>query len=69
MNLHAQIIEEAGTPKFALLPIKEYESQINELSDFDSIEDLADYLSALRTKGETKVWHSLEDVKSELGIR
>jgi hypothetical protein len=68
MNLHAQIIEESGKPKFDVLPIAEYESLLNELSDFDSIEDLADYLRAIKIKTENKAWHSLEDVKAELGI-
>jgi len=68
MNLHAQIIEESGKPKFAVLPIQEYELLINELSEFDNIEDLADYLKALKVKSETKIWHKLEDVKSQLGL-
>jgi hypothetical protein len=68
MNLHAQIIEESGKPKFAILPIAEYESLLNELSDFESIEDLADYLKAIKIKIENKAWHSLEDVKAELGL-
>lgn len=68
MNLHAQIIEEDGKPKFAVLPIDEYERLLEELSDFDSLEDLADYLRAVKVKAETTTWHSLEDVKTELGI-
>lgn len=68
MNLHAQIIEEDGKPKFALLPIEEYENIVNEFSDFDSVEDLADYLKALKVKAENRTWHSLEDVKAQLGI-
>jgi hypothetical protein len=68
MNLHAQIIEESGKPKFAVLPIQEYQALINELSDFENIEDLADYLKALKIKSETKTWYKLEDVKKELGL-
>lgn len=68
MNLHAQIVEEDGKPKFAVLPIEDYEMLINELSDFDSVEDLVDYLKALKIKAENKTWHSLEDVKAQLGI-
>lgn len=68
MNLHAQIIEEDGKPKFALLPIEEYENIINEFSDFDTVEDLADYLKAVKIKAENKNWHSLNDVKTQLGI-
>ncbi|MBO9614606.1 MAG: prevent-host-death family protein [Dyadobacter sp.] len=68
MNLNAQIIEEDGKPKFAVLPIGEYEALLSELSDFESIEDLSDYLTAVKVKAETKTWHSLEDVKSQLGI-
>lgn len=68
MNLHAQIIEESGKPKFAVLPIQEYESLLKELSEFDSIEDLADYLIAVKIQSENKSWHSLDEVKAELGI-
>ncbi|MCF0042504.1 prevent-host-death family protein [Dyadobacter fanqingshengii] len=68
MNLHAQIIEESGRPKFAVLPIDEYESLLKELSEFDSIEDLADYLKAVKIKSENKNWHSLDQVKAELGL-
>jgi hypothetical protein len=68
MNLHAQIIEEDGKPKFAVLPIKDYEMLVNELSDFDSVEDLVDYLKALKIKAENNTWHSLEDVKAQLGL-
>ncbi|MCE7067524.1 prevent-host-death family protein [Dyadobacter sp. CY326] len=68
MNLHAQIIEESGRPKFAVLPIDEYESLLKELSEFDSIEDLSDYLKAIKIKSETKTWHSLDEVKAELDI-
>ena len=68
MNLNAQIIEENGKPKFALLPIGEYEALLSELSEFESLEDLSDYLTAVKAKEETKTWHSLEDVKSQLGI-
>jgi len=68
MNLHAQIIEESGKPKFAVLPIADYESLLHELSDFESIEDLADYLRAIKIKSENKSWHSLDEVKAELGI-
>lgn len=69
MRLHAQIIEENGKPKFALLPIGEYEALLNELSEFDSLEDLADYLTAMKAKEETQSWHALEDVKAQLAIK
>lgn len=68
MNLNAQIIEEDGKPKFAMLPIQEYETLLRELSGFDSLEDLADYMRAVRITAETKTWHSLEEVKAQLGI-
>lgn len=68
MNLHAQITEESGKPKFAVSPIQEYQALINALSDFDTIEDLADYLNAVKIKTETKIWYKLEDVKTELGL-
>lgn len=68
MNLNAQIIEEDGKPKFALLPIEEYEALLSELSEFANLEDLSDYLTAVKVKAETKTWHSLEDVKAQLGI-
>lgn len=68
MNLNAQIIEENGKPKFAMLPIQEYETLLRELSGFESLEDLADYMSAVRITAEIKNWHSLEEVKKQLGI-
>jgi len=68
MNLHAQIIEEDGKPKFAMLPIEDYEMLVNELSDFDTVEDLVDQLKALKIKADNNTWHSLEDVKAQLGI-
>jgi hypothetical protein len=68
MNLQAQILEESGVPKFAVLPIDKYLLLLSELSDFDSIEDLADYLRAVKTRAETSKWHNLGHVKAELGI-
>lgn len=68
INLHAQIIEESGKPKFAVLPIQEYQVLINALSNFDTVQDLADYLNAVKIKSETKIWYKLEDVKTELGL-
>ncbi|SDE63237.1 hypothetical protein SAMN04487996_10672 [Dyadobacter soli] len=68
MILNAQIIEENGKPKFALLPIGEYEALLSELSEFDSLEDLSDYLIAVKAKAENQTWHSLEEVKKQLGI-
>ncbi|ACT94933.1 hypothetical protein [Dyadobacter fermentans] len=68
MNLHAQIIEEDGKPKFAVLPIEVYDALQMVLSEFDSFEDLSDFLSALNVKAEAKTWHSLEEVKTQLEI-
>lgn len=68
MNLNAQIIEESGKPKYAVLPIADYQLLLDELSDFDSIEDLADYLKAIKIQSQTKVWHTLDTAKSELGL-
>jgi hypothetical protein len=68
MNLQAQIIEESGVPKFAVLPIDKYYQLLSELAEFENVEDLADYLKAVKIKSENKNWHSLADVKAELGI-
>lgn len=64
MDLHAQIIKENGKPKFAVLLIEEYDDLMELLSGFDTLEGLSDYFMALKTK----TWHSLEDVKAQLGI-
>ncbi|HWV29086.1 MAG TPA: hypothetical protein VN038_05515 [Dyadobacter sp.] len=66
MNLHAQIIKKSGKPKFAVLPFYQYEAIVNVLSDY--IKGLKDYLTALKIELNTKTWHSLEDVKAQLGI-
>jgi predicted house-cleaning noncanonical NTP pyrophosphatase (MazG superfamily) len=42
--------------------------RVKELSDFYNIEDLADYLKVVKIKSETTVWHSLDNVKAELGL-
>lgn len=68
MNLHAQIIEENGKPKFAVLPIHQYEAIVDALSDFDNVEDLKDFLKTSKIQLNTKTWHSLEEVKAQLGI-
>jgi len=68
MNLHAQIIEENGKAKFATLPIEVYDALQTVLSEFDSLEDLSDFLMAMNVKSETKTWHSLEEVKAKLKI-
>jgi len=51
-----------------MLPIEDYEMLVNELSDFDTVEDLVDQLKALKIKADNNTWHSLEDVKAQLGI-
>lgn len=69
MTLKAQIIEEDGEPKFAVLPYKPFQNLANELTDFDTIEDFLDYLRLLKAKAETKQWHMRDEVWKELGLR
>lgn len=68
MILQAQIIEEDGEPKFAVLPFRSYQTLANELTDFDSLEDFFDYVQLLKTKAETTRWHTREQVWKELGL-
>ncbi|MGA0555861.1 prevent-host-death family protein [Larkinella sp. VNQ87] len=68
MTLKAQIIEENGEPKFAVLPYATYQTLAAELEDFDSLEDFLDYVHLIKTKSETKKWHSRDEVWKELGL-
>jgi hypothetical protein len=68
MTLHAQIIQEEGKPKFAVLPYKEFETLLQTLDSFESLEDFVDYMHAIKVKNETKTWHTLTDVEKELGL-
>lgn len=68
MTLNAQIIQSGGKPAFAVLPYEEYETIQQSLASFDSLEDFKDYVHALNVKNETTTWHTLDDVKKELGL-
>jgi len=68
MILQAQIIEEAGQPKFAVLPYQAYQALANELADFDSVEDFLDYVHLLKTKAENTRWLTRDQVWQELGL-
>lgn len=68
MTLNAQIIQDEGKPKFAVIAYEEYEAIQQSLASFDNLEDFLDYMHALRIKEETTSWHSLDEVKKELGL-
>lgn len=68
MTLNAQIIQAEGKPKFAVIGFEEYEALQESLASFDSFEDFLDYMHALKTRNETTSWHTLDEVKSELGL-
>ncbi len=62
--MKAQLIEENGAPRFAVLPYSERFSK--ELEAFDSLEDFLDYVHALEVKAQTTTWYSLEEVKKQV---
>ncbi|GAB3501093.1 hypothetical protein GCM10027341_27420 [Spirosoma knui] len=68
MTLNAQIIQSEGKPKFAVITYEEYQALEKSLASFDSLEDFFDYVHALNVKNETTTWHSLEEVKKEIGL-
>lgn len=68
MTLNAQIIQAEGKPKFAVIGFEEYEALQECLASFDTLEDFLDYMYALKVKSETTSWHTLNEVKSELGL-
>ncbi|WP_338874236.1 prevent-host-death family protein [Spirosoma sp. SC4-14] len=68
MTLNAQIIQSEGKPAFAVITYDEYETLQRSLSSFDSLEDFVDYIHALNVKQETTTWHTLDEVKKELGL-
>ncbi|GAB2596164.1 prevent-host-death family protein [Spirosoma areae] len=68
MTLQAQIIEEEGKPKFAVLPYESYQALAKELADFDTLEDFLDYVHLLKTKAENTRWLSRDQVWQELGL-
>lgn len=68
MTLKAQIIESEGKPTFAVIDYSEYEALQESLAAFDSLKDFLDYMHALKVKNETVSWHSLDEVKRELGL-
>jgi hypothetical protein len=68
MTLQAQIIEENGQPKFAVLPYESFKNLANQLEGFDSLEDYLDYVEILKTKSENKRWLTRDQVWQELGL-
>ncbi len=68
MTLNAQIIQSEGKPKFAVIAYEEYEALQESLASFDSLEDFLDYAHALKVKSEITSWHTLGEVKRELGL-
>ena len=68
MTLQAQIIEEEGQPKFAVLPYESYQALAKELTDFDSLEDFMDYVHILKTKAENPHWLTRDQAWQELGL-
>lgn len=68
MTLHAQIIEAEGKPKFAVIDYLEYKALQKSLASFDSLEDFLDYMHALKVKNEATSWHTLDEVKRDLGL-
>ena len=68
MTLNAQIIEENGEPKFAVLPFQDYQVLAAELAKFDTIEDFLDYVHLVKSRSEIKTWHSRNEVWHELGL-
>ena len=68
MILKAQIIEENGEPKFAVLPYQSYQALAKELDGFDSIEDFLDYVQLVKTKSENTRWFTRDEVWQELGL-
>jgi uncharacterized protein (DUF885 family) len=68
MTLNAQIIQSEGKPAFAVIAFEEYQAIQQSLASFDSLEDFVDYIHALTVKNETTTWHTLDEVKKELGL-
>jgi hypothetical protein len=68
MTLNAQIIQSEGKPKFAVIAYEKYEALQQSLASFDSLEDFLDYAHALKVKSETTSWHTLDEVKQQLGL-
>ncbi|MVM40111.1 prevent-host-death family protein [Spirosoma sp. HMF3257] len=68
MTLNAQIIQSEGKPAFAVIAYEEYEAIQQSLASFDNLDDFTDYVHALNVKNATTTWHSLDDVKKELGL-
>lgn len=68
MTLNAQIIESEGKPKFAVIDYSEYKALQESLASFDDLEDFLDYLDAVKARQEVTSWHTLDEVKRELGL-
>jgi hypothetical protein len=68
MVIDAQIIREAGKPKFAVLSIEQFDAIQQSLGDFDNLEDFVDYMHAQKVRQETTKWFKLEEVKKQLDL-
>lgn len=68
MTLNAQIIQSEGKPAFAVIAFEEYQAIQQSLASFDNLDDFVDYIHALNVKNETTAWHTLDEVKKELGL-
>ena len=67
MTLNAQIIQAGGKPKFAVIGFEGYQALHEGLASFDTLENFLDCMYALKVRSETTSWHTLDEVKSELG--
>ena len=68
MILNAQITQSEGKPTFAVIDFEEYQTIQQSLAAFDNLNDFVDYIHALNVKNEITVWHTLDNVKEELGL-
>lgn len=63
-----QIIRENDEARFAVIPYQEFLQLRDLLRDEERLEDYLDYLHIQRVKQEDPMFHSLTDVKAELGL-
>jgi len=68
MILNAQIIQAEGKPKFAVIGFEEYQALQESLASFDTLDDFLNYVHALKVRSEITSWHTLDEVKSVLGL-
>lgn len=63
-----QIIRENDEARFVVIPYAEYLQLRELLRDEEKLEDYLDYLHMQRVKESDQLFHSLADVKAELGF-